>query len=413
MPDQLRVLVVAPSLPYPPDWAAGIRVFELLRHLAPLHAVTLVAYGEPADDQKVPHLEALGISVRAVPPPWRTKRVAQLASLVSPTAHLMSTFRTREMQQAIDDLRGYREFDLVIIESSLMGGFDFGPKAVVVLDEHNVEYELLRRTAGIERSPLRKLYNWLEYQKFRRDEVAMWRRVDACIFHSEREQAIFRGQVPTTPSAVIPVGIHAQPAMNAFDPPDPNCIVLTGTMDFRPNADATVFFVREILPHILAARPDTTFIAVGKGASAELHRLAGPNVVVTGRVPDVGPYLARASVVVAPIRIGSGTRYKLVEALAVGKPIVSTSIGCEGLPLAHDRELLIADQPEEFASATVGLLEDRERASELGSRGRALVEREFTWAAHWTRLDRFLAQLHVSTATAWTAADGRARPIRR
>lgn len=404
MPDQVRVLVVAPTLPYPPDWAAGIRVFELLRHLAPLHAVTLVAYGEPDDDDKVPQLEALGISVRPVSPPRRTKRVAQLASLLSPTAYLISRFRTREMQEAIDDLRRHREFDVVIIEGSLVGAFDFGPNAVVVLDEHNIEYELLRRTAGIERSPVRTLYNWLESQKFRRYEVAIWHRMDACIFNSERERAIFRTQVPATPSLVIPVGIHAQRETNNSGPPDPNCIVFTGTMDFRPNADATVFFVREILPHILHVRPDTVFIAVGKGASAELHRLAGPNVIVTGRVPDVAPYLSRASVVVAPIRIGSGTRYKLVEALAMGKPIVSTSIGCEGLPFASDHELLIADRPEDFASATIRLLEDRELASELGSRGRARVEREFTWAAHWNRLDQFLAQLYVPTATRWMAS---------
>jgi glycosyltransferase involved in cell wall biosynthesis len=152
-------------------------------------------------------------------------------------------------------------------------------------------------------------------------------------------------------------------------------------------------FVREVFPLILRERPAATFTAVGHRAPAEVQRLAGPNVMVTGWVDDVRPHLARAAVVAVPLRMGGGTRLKVLEALAMGKGVVTTSLGCEGLNVRHGEHLLVGDTPKAFADAVLYLLDRRDVAEELGSRGRQLVERSYGWAASVARLEAFYRNL--------------------
>jgi glycosyltransferase involved in cell wall biosynthesis len=159
-------------------------------------------------------------------------------------------------------------------------------------------------------------------------------------------------------------------------------------MDFRPNVDAALWFVREILPRIRATRPEVQFVIVGQKPVERLLRLNGQNgVVVTGAVEDVRPFIAGAAVYVAPLRMGGGTRFKLLEAMALARPIVSTTLGAEGFAVASGRELLLADSPADFAAAVLSLLADPARAATLGQAGRAFVQTRYDWSAIIPKLE--------------------------
>jgi glycosyltransferase involved in cell wall biosynthesis len=170
-------------------------------------------------------------------------------------------------------------------------------------------------------------------------------------------------------------------------------VVFNGVLDYRPNLDAAHHLVEEVWPLVLRRRPQARLLIVGRGDEAERERLRRPGVEATGEVPDVRPYLAGAAVVIVPIRMGGGTRLKVVEALSMAKPMVSTTLGCEGVNVRHGEHLLVADGAEEFAGAVTQLLEDRWLAAELGRAGRARMEEEYSWELAGERLERLYARM--------------------
>ena len=261
-----------------------------------------------------------------------------------------------------------------------------------------MEYELLYRMYQTERSPLRRLYNWMEYTKFRREEQDCWHKADACILTSEREQQILNAQMPRKPTHVAPNGVDIDYFRPSAASVDPNSLVFTGLISYRPNTDAVLFFVNEVLPHIVKARPETVFSIVGMGPPDEVTRLVGLNVKVTGEVPDVRPYIEKASIFVVPLRMGSGTRLKVLEGLAMGKPMVSTRLGCEGIEVQDEEHLLMADDPQAFARAVIRLMDDRELALRLGTAGRTLVESRYSWESIVETMEQFHFRLTAGKA---------------
>jgi sugar transferase (PEP-CTERM/EpsH1 system associated) len=390
---RLRILIATPSLPYPLIWGFGIRVYQIIQFLAQKHDVTVVAYAGPEDHDSIVALRDTGATVHAVvrqQPSIASKRHAQLSSLFSPDSFQRQSLESAAMQSTIDWLLRENEFDVIQIESSQMTGFDYDSSALMLVDEHNIEYELLYRTFRTERSPIRKLYNWVEYRKFRHEEQESWRKSDGCIVTSDREQAILQRYAPQTPSLVVPNGVD----VDFFEPsavtPDPDSVVFVGVMHYRPNVDAALFFAREILPLLLQVRPNLKFSIVGGGPPEELRRLASRNIVVTGRVPDTRPYVASAAVCVVPLRMGSGTRLKVLEGLAMGRPIVSTSVGCEGIATVPGEHLLVADERAAFARSVLRVLDDPAFGAGLAQCGRRLVEERYSWPSVLQELECFM-----------------------
>ncbi len=199
--------------------------------------------------------------------------------------------------------------------------------------------------------------------------------------------------MPAKPTHVAPNGVDIEYFQPSPKPVDPNSLVFTGLISYRPNTDAVLFFVHEVLPHIVKARPEAVFSIVGMGPPDEILRLASPNVKVTGEVPDVRPYIQNASIFVVPLRMGSGTRLKVLEGLAMGKPMVSTRLGCEGIEVRDGEHLLMEDDPQAFAQAVVRLMEDRELSARLGTAGRALVEQNYSWESIVQTMQQFHLQL--------------------
>ena len=396
----MKILLLCPWFPYPPTWGFAKRVFHILEDLARRHELTLLTYTDGDDAEQLRVLRQLA-AVHTVPRPTLPfgKRLSQLASIASPYSFQRRLAYDPAMQAAIDRLSSGTPFDIIHVSTSQLACFRFDRRSTIVLDEHNIEYELYQRVARAEGTLPRRTFNWLEYRKFKREEIAAWRTVDGCAMTSAREAALVDTIVPETPTAVVPNAVDT----NFFSPSDaavdPNTIVLTGLMKYRPNVDGAIFFVRDILPRILRERPQAHFYIVGGEPPAEVLELAASNVVVTGSVDDVRPYVHKAAVFVVPLRMGGGTRLKVLEGLSMAKPMVSTSIGCEGIDVVDREHLLIADDADRFADAVLELMRDRELSHALARRGRELMLARYRWEAVVETLEAFYTRLIAARTT--------------
>lgn len=403
----LEIVILSPALPYPPSWGFGMRVFQLFSHLARRHAVTLVTYGDAADDRAIAQLRRCGGSVVVVSPPSPrplARRISQMRALTSAESFHGREFRSPRMQAAIDKVLGERRPDVVQVESTQLLCFDFGAGATVVLDEHNVESELLRRMYENETSTVRRLYNRLECAKLHRSEHEWWNAVDGCAVTSARDEHQVRSQAPSTMTAVVPNGVDCDYFSPQLDAPHPDALVFVGLLTYRPNLDAARYLIDDLLPRIRRFRPDTTVTVVGHGLERDLDSLRRPGVTVTGWVSDVRGYVAEATVAVVPIRIGGGTRLKVVEALAMGKAVVSTSIGCEGIDVVDGEHLVVADASDAFASQVCRLLSNPRLRRRLGDAGHELAVNRYSWKESTARLERLHAD---AMAKAGSLADRR------
>lgn len=397
---QLKMIVVSPNIPRP--WSgASTRNYHLLRALAAEHAVALVALNElPGVDVSAPieHLRTFAHRVEVVEPARSgSKRIEQVTSLAALQSYTIREHQVPEVQAALDRLFAADTFDAVLFESVQMAGYRIPPGVRVIIDQHNLEYELRRRASERETSLSRKVFNWLEYRLLRPVEIARCRAADAVSVTSERERDILRAFAPQTRIAVVPNGV----ALDTFQPVPPSHevagrIVFTGALTYQPNVQATLFFAERIWPLIQRVRPSATWQIVGRYPPPEVQRLDElPGVSVTGAVPDVRPFLAAAQVAVAPLLVGSGTRMKILEAFAMGKAVVSTSVGCEGLPVTSGEHLSVADDPERFAAAVATLLDQSAVRARYGTAGRALARSGFGWEASGKALLELVAGIQV------------------
>ncbi len=391
-PARRSILLVCPEIPAPPTWGFAVRVHHLAVHLGRRHRVSLIGYGRLRDQSDWVDLAGMVHRVRVVPPPstLARRRWHQLASLVSPSSFHLTTLHSQAMQQAIGELLAEDHVDLVQVESSALMCFDFG-SVPLVLDEHNIEYDLLRQVAGVERSLLRRGFGAVDSLKARREERRAWERAQCCVATSPEDEAVIRAAHPSACTAVVPNGVDTDAFRPSGEPADPERLLFVGKMNYRPNADAVVWFARHVLPRVRRSRPSTLFEVVGSDVPASLRGL--PGVTWTGWVGDVRPSLEHAGVVVAPLRAGGGTRLKILEGLAMAKPVVSTSLGATGIDAVPGRHLIVADDPDGMADQILRLMSDAGLRARLGAEGRALVLRRYGWAAAARRLDDFHGQI--------------------
>ncbi len=390
----MKILFLTPQLPYPPQKGTALRNWGLINGLAPRHDVSLLSFRAPgqADELPAPLIDACE-RVATVPHPERSlrDRMRDMLTTRSPDMALRraSTIYTRRLADWLSE----ESFDVVHIE-----GIELAPyldvveaavqDPVVVFDEHNCEYVLQRRVFFTDlRSPPRwpgAAYSWVQWLRLRRYEAEACRRADRVLAVSEADADALRRLVPGLRPTVVPNGIDTRrydpSAVEA--PTRKNSLVFTGTMDFRPNVDAVLWFAREVLPLIRAEIPDIHLDIVGQRPHRRLDPLRGnPAVTLTGWVEDVRPYIARAEVYVAPLRMGGGTRLKLLEAMAMEKAVVSTRLGAEGYPVTDGDELVLADTPTDFAEAVVSLLRSPGRRAALGRTASSFVKQGYDWRA--------------------------------
>jgi len=320
--------------------------------------------------------------------------------MISSGSYERLKYHQPQLQAALDQMTTHSRYDVLVTEFAHMAYYRTPRGIPSVLDEHNIDYDILRRASQTEAGMSRRIYNYMNYLKVRREEQAAWRRFDGCTLTSSRDESVVRRNCPSLPTTVIPNGVDTSFFRPGDSRPDPSTILFFGAIDYYPNTDGLLYFLREVLPQLRERHPALKLLVVGQSPPQAIRDWASDAVEVTGYVDDVRPYLERAAVVITPLRIGGGTRLKIVEAMAMEKAIVSTSIGAEGLEVRHERDILLADTPGTFADQVSRLLDDASLAARLGRAARQLAEAAYDWDAAVRKLEAFYLQLRDQPLTA-------------
>lgn len=406
--EALSILYLAHAAPSPPRTGAQRRMHGLATDLARRNRLTVVSLAEPEEVPEVEKaLRAYASEVIVVPRSRAlnrgAKRALQLRSLLSPWSFERLSFADPRLLLAAGELLDRVSFDVVNVETPFLfnPGLRRGPPGTrpprVVISEHNVEYDILRQVAGGGTTIVRRAYNAIDWRKVRREEEAAWRQADGVVVTSSPDEVRVHQSAPAARTAVVP-----NAADIAFfrprpgDPPsDGRTVLFFGAGNYFPNTDGILYFLRDVWPSLAARRPELRFKIVGPNPSAEVLAHRGPRVEVVGFVEDLRPHLAEAAVLVVPLRFGGGTRLKILEAMAMAMPVVSTTLGAEGIEATDGADILLADDPVTFASTVERVLDDPLLASRLGRGGRALVEDRYSWEAAGLGLERFFRSLVI------------------
>ena len=372
-----------------------------MRGLAAKHEVSVLAFNR-TDEWEHSSLEATrAFCHRVVTIPNfdltdnREKRTLQLRSLASLHSyeHLLAARRV-EFQQTFDRMLSETRYDVVQVEFCQMAAFDFENRRpsspIFVLDEHNVEYDILRRTARTPGEFGRYIYNAWNWRKLAYEERQAWRRFDGVALTSRRDEEFVLADYPAARTAVVPNGVDVEEfAVSEPSLAEPLNLLFFGAINYQPNHDGVTYFIDHVFPKIRAKHPQARFSVIGPGARQSVLDRQGNGVEIIGMVDQVGPYIDKASAIVVPLRIGGGTRLKIVEALSKAKPVISTRLGAEGLDVVDDEHLLLADEPDDFAAAVSRVIADPALAARLGKAGRKLMEDKYSWTSIVGGLERF------------------------
>jgi sugar transferase (PEP-CTERM/EpsH1 system associated) len=406
----MRILWLKSDLLLPLDKGGKLRTWHLMRHLAQRHEITYLAFKEPAqpaaDVEGMREVAARVETVTRSEPAKGTLRFYADAAmhLVDPLPYAVGKYRSREFRQRLDALLASEAFDLIVCDF-LFPAVNL-PKQLpcpAVIFTHNVESEIWRRHAETKTGAINRLLYGAQYRRMLRYEGRTLARFDGVLAVSDADATTFAALYPGAirqPVHVVPTGVdteyfapsHLQSAFSNRQ------LIFTGSMDWLPNEDAMQFFCREILPLLRAEEPGVTLSIVGRAPTPAVKRLAEEHgVQVTGRVDDVRPYMKEAAVYIVPLRIGGGTRLKIFEAMAMGKAVVSTTVGAEGLPVIDGEHVMLADEPHTFARAVVDLLRDDAQRARLEAAARALVVEQFDWSAVAGSLEEALVRFSGRT----------------
>lgn len=385
----MKILWVKAGGLYPPNIGGRIRSYRILKALARRHSITVFTFYAATQDDLHSALEHEFDRVVLMPlaiPAGRTFREALSYAryLSSPLPYTVSKFCKPEVAQQLLRLVGETQPDVIVCDFVIAAqSIPWNLPIPKIVFTHNVEAAIWRHHYKVAGNPFWKLLSWREYRAMERFERACLNRADHVLTVSDHDRDVFSKVIDRSRITVIPTGVDVEYFRPSPDRHQPATLVFSGAMDWMPNEDAMVYFIKRILPRIRRQIPDASLCVVGRHPSRALLQLASSHqgIEITGMVEDIRPFVHRAAVYVVPLRIGGGTRLKIFEAMAMGKAVVSTRIGAEGLPVHPGQDILIADDPEEFADTTIRLLRDPARREELGRTARELVNKTYSWDA--------------------------------
>ncbi|HPM42618.1 MAG TPA: glycosyltransferase [Candidatus Omnitrophota bacterium] len=394
----MNILFLISQLPYPLDTGAKIRSFNLIKALGSLHKITLVSFGDEwVEKEKVEALHKICEKVVLVKKDIASSAFGRLAmtalalkNLFSKYPYSVDKYYSSALSARLKELVAKCGFDLVHCDSLQMSRNLSGIKGVpAVLTEHNIESQILKRAAESEMNILKKAYLYYQYKKLLKYEKAACGWFDRVVTVSEEDKRFLAQYARGDKISVVPNGVdtgYFKPITDNQKSITDNAIVFTGSMDWLPNEDAVSYFYDEIYPYIKA---NVKLYVVGRNPSNKMLQIAEKDVrlVVTGTVDDVRPYVADADIFIVPLRIGGGTRLKILEAMAMGKAVISTSVGCEGLEVTDGVDIIIEDDPRLFAGKIDALMSDTDTRKRLGLAGRRLVETKYDWKSISKTLD--------------------------
>jgi sugar transferase (PEP-CTERM/EpsH1 system associated) len=379
----MNILFVTKELPYPPNNGHRIRSYNIIRGLSKNNAVILFAFGDQEKEAaKLAALQQYCVSIKVITLNRKGPKYFSLfGNLFSPLPYGVKKRYSSLMKDSIKKYLQTSKIDIICCDSiyqSLHIPFNTSRK---ILFEHNIESVILRRYSATEKNLLKKLYIAVQAQKMDIFQEREWNKFDGRIVVSEDDHRIMSSRVKSAGIDVIPNGVDTTYYSPQNVQAEQFCLVFSGQMDWFANEDAVLYFSREIYPHIKKRIPNVTFWIVGRNPTKKIENLAqkDKSIIITGFVKDVRSYIATSKVVIVPLRIGSGTRLKILEAMAMGKAIVSTKIGCEGLDVTDGENILMADKPLDFAQKIIELFENPSMAKKLEQAGRKLVEEKYSW----------------------------------
>lgn len=362
----------------------------MLRELKRDHEITYLALDDGSAGPKERELAAeycheLICVPHQTTPKFSPAFYAELfTNLASRLPYFMKKYESHAMRREIERLLKDQTFDVMVcdfLQPSV--NVPANTSVTTVLFQHNVEAMIWKRHYEVQSNPVKRAYLYQQWRKTWKYERSACRRFDLVIAVSVPDEQQMRNEYGLEHTAAVPTGVDVDYFSPSGIPSDKYNVVFTGSMDWLPNEDAMQYFIREIMPLVRKDIPELTLTVVGRNPYASLIELSkrDKRIVVTGRVDDVRPYIEQASVYIVPIRIGGGTRLKIYEAMAMGKPVLSTTVGAEGLPVTNNEDVMLADSAEAFAASLTTLLRDEKAAQALGDRGAKLVREKFGWRA--------------------------------
>ena len=402
-----KLLYLVHRIPYPPDKGDKVRSYHLLKHLVARHEVHVGTFvDDPADRVHVDALRALCAGLHVVHLGPRRARLASLAGLATGEALTLRYYRDAGLARWVRELVRRERIDAVVAFSSSVVPYAEGLGLPVLVDFVDVDSAKWREYALRHRWPLSWLYR-REGERLLDYERAAAARSAWSYFATESEAELFRRLAPECAGRVEGMDNGVDAAYFAPDPTRPSPfatgeipLVFTGAMDYWPNVDAVVWFTREVLPRLAERWPALRFHIVGRNPAPSVRALAGPSVDVTGTVADVRPWLQHAAVVVAPLRLARGIQNKILEAMAMARPVVAATACAEAMRVDCGRELSTASGGHDYVREVDALLAEPARAAAMGAAARARVLSDYSWDAHLAALDRRLAAMDARPAEA-------------
>ncbi len=394
-----NILTLVPDFPLPTHSGYNLRNWYLIRHLARYAEVTMLCRcREPVADRYLSECDQAGIRLRLcyepAPRPW-VKGTKGLSFLLQPYPFAAAGWYFPRIARQLARMLSGQHFHAVILESVLL--CSYWPiirrsSALKILDLHNLEAELFHRQARLARGFLEKILYYHETTKMERIENRLIREADLVFVTSERERSLLKGKGIRNDAQVVANGVDCE-RLRPLGPPSSTNLLFVGTMDYLPNENAVVHFAGKVFPALRERIPSIRFIIVGRNPTARVRKLGErEGIVVTGEVPDLTAYYRDCAVVVVPLQAGGGTRLKILEAMAYGRPIVSTSVGCEGIACRDGEHLLIANNASQMADAIQRLLSQPELVTRLVTTARRLVEDRYDWS-------RIVKRVHLNICT--------------
>ncbi len=384
----MRILWVNVDGLWPLNTGGRLRSFHIIAELTRRHRVTVVTAHGPQGDPaglaaQLTRCDRV-ISLPYAAPKRGSARFARalVRSWLSPLPVHIRKWRSPVVGREVTRLVRAEPFDFCVADFLISTpNVPLDGSVSTVLFAHNVEHMIWKRLSQVESRPWRRALLELEWRKMRRYEAQTCTRLPLTLAVSEADRAVLAAQAPRARIRAVPTGVDTAYFTPNGSGEQSGGLVFTGAMDWFPNEDGIVHFVEAVFPRIRAAVPDASLTVVGRNPGPRVQRLAAVRGVhITGTVNDVRPYVARGAVYVVPLRVGGGTRLKIFEALAMGKAVVSSTVGAEGLPLTPGTHFVQADDPAQFADSVVALLRDPARRRALGSAGRSLVEQRHSWS---------------------------------
>lgn len=382
----MNVLIIDEEIPWPLNTGKKIRTYNLVQRLQKEHAITYLCYG---DSESVlpdcPNVTLITLPSSVLEQKGVRFYCALAFNLCSPKPYIVDRHYSHAMAEKAQSLIASSSFDLVHCEwtpyteniRSLFG------RLPAVLSAHNVEAQIWERYFLAETNLFKKGYIWLQWQKLLRYEATAAQQYTTVTTVSVPDREIFVMQYGCKNVAVVPNGVDEQYFTPQQTQIQPGSMVFTGSMDWRPNQDGAKYCIEEIFPLIKQRIPTATFTVVGRKPPQWLISMAErvEGVTVTGTVDDVRPYIASSALYVVPLRVGGGSRLKILEAMGMSKTVLSTTVGAEGLDVVDGKQILLRDTPQDFADAACVVLNDPAGFFKLEKAGRALILESYTWDA--------------------------------